>query len=729
MIISFWPIYADHNTFPGNPGGIDGLRHAVEYITNPAKTFSLAPPDLSFFPDDPQLQHMVTSMNADGVTNVHYVSSYLCSADHAAQDFLLNAYILSAKTRFATDPENGPIAYHMVQSFPPNLDISDEEVHQCGIELVKKLEKYQGIIASHVHPVIDAEDHIHGRCKHNHILISAFVHADSYDPAIGGPCKLHDCTETYHQLQIYNDEIAVDHGLPIIHHCDKHRTHSRSGRTEIPAGVSPEDQLRREIEKARSSTASWGEFTQQLLADGYAIKEFGDVTYTTPDGHIVCDRTLGHKYTKNFLELFWTVRDTDAYVCPDKPVLSRLVASHDGPLFVHVPLGPDFLQNRPHKTIPLAADVPGDASALLSYFGLHDLYEVFDESEQVVAIVSGLEICRSIEDLRDTELELLRLRAKEEDELRIKRERAQRERERVRYIDQYYNRKFRDSRNGRPVCCSYYDEDGRARTGLELIYVLALTILGKEAYLWVPRGDIPQDQENEIFFAKTNVKIQRMVNAFETAQREGIESPAQLVRLLDQARTICYNSQETLSHTRRILSSMTPLVSTIAVYELTHKVAAAVAAMPSSPEKAVAQARYATAIQEHESATQILQARGLTDATAIKNFQLYYEQLQNDARELEERISSEGQRLSMLETLQRDLQLAQDPYFLCDSRYLNKGQEQEPEQEQEQEQEQDQEQTTKPGDLLAKIKTAQKAAVQQATEQKKPSINEIELLR
>ena len=709
MIISFWPIYADHSTSPGNSGGIDSLRHAVEYITNPAKTRALVPPDLSFFPADPRVQHMVTHMNADGVTNAHYVSSYLCSADRAAQDFLLNAYLLSVKTRFATDPESGPIAYHMVQSFPPNLDISDEEVHQCGIELVKKLEKYQGIISSHVHPVIDTDDHIHGRCKHNHILISAFILADSFDPAIGGPRKFHDCSETYHQLQIFNDEIAVAHGLPIIHHCDKHRSHSRSGRTEVCAGMSPEDTVRREIEKVRAASTCWSELTQQLLADGYAIKEFGDVAYTTPDGHVVCDRTLGHRYTKDFLELFWAIRDSeDSYIYPDKTVLSSLVTNYDSPLFVRVPLGPDFLQSRPYKAIPLTADVPGDASALASYFSLHDLYEVFDESEQVVAVASGLEICRSIEDLRDAELELFRLRAKEEEEARIKRERAQRERERVRYIDQYYNRRLRDGHTGHVYCCSYYDEDGRARTGLELIYVLALILLDKEAYLWVPHGDIPQDVPNEVFFAKTNVKLQRMVSAFETAQREGIESPAQLTRLLAQAEDIFCSSKTALAATRNALAAMTSVAAAIETYERTHHVATAVAAMPHGPEKAVAQARYAVITQEYESAAQFLQARGLTDDAAIRDFLLYYEQLRSDASELEERVSSARQRRDMLDSLQSDMNLAQNPLFLCPSHCLST----------------ERDSTSEPKPLWKQIDAAQEAADQQNpfNDQKGPSL-------
>ena len=88
-----------------------------------------------------------------------YVSGYMCNVNKAKESFLWTQSVM--KQLYPNKRTDGNIAYHIVQSFPQDIDISDEEVHQCGIELVKKLGKYQAYICSHVHPEIDEDGVVH----------------------------------------------------------------------------------------------------------------------------------------------------------------------------------------------------------------------------------------------------------------------------------------------------------------------------------------------------------------------------------------------------------------------------------------------------------------------------------------------------------------------------------------------------------------------------------------
>lgn len=318
MFVKISPIKADDPEKGGETCGWQKVRSTQKYIE--AKEKVIVPEeDLKYygFRDDStavndfyyytekDFHRVIDYIVAEDRVEAKYVSKYMCWSDDVALDFQLTAAQIAFASRGRTKPDTGALAYHIVQSFPVDLDISNEEIHHCGIELVKRLEKYQALICSHVHPVFDKDSIEHGGAKHNHILINAFMYPDFYDPKKGGPRKYHDCNETYRQLQIYNDEIALEHGLPIIQNPDHKRSRSWKEANEKKKGTSWKERVRVDIEKYSRAAKSWDEFVRIMKLEGYDVKEKTYVTYTTPDGYKVRDCTLGKQFLKETLELYW----------------------------------------------------------------------------------------------------------------------------------------------------------------------------------------------------------------------------------------------------------------------------------------------------------------------------------------------------------------------------------------------------------------------------------------
>ena len=688
MIVKIWPIKADYSGKRGKVGGWEGVKNTQEYIEDDEKVLVTEEnlcdvPVLdksniyenAFINTEKDFHRVVNYISNEDKTKAKYVTRYLCNGDDVTQDFQWAAERIAVKSNGQANPDTGAMAFHIVQSFPEGLDISDEEVHQCGIELVKRLEKYQAVICSHVHPVVDEDGQVHGKAKHNHILINAFMHPDFYDPEKGGPRKYHDCKETYRQLQIYNDEIAIEHGLPIIQDPDQDRIYTWHETNEKNRNTSWKERVRMDVERCRRVAKNWNEYVRIMKLEGYDIKEKTHITYITPDGNRVRDNTLGQRFTKNSLELNWAVRDHQRERIKKELednkdlIVSDFVYHYGQELTVKIPLGSNKKDGQDSYFLPIHKDIKADDEALRSYLKIDQLYDICDETGQPVAAASGLEIIQSIEDLRDEDL----MRRREEkrisdQELREKRRRREEEQEEEKRNEYYTDQRFKSSRTGAPYKAGVYDENGRRRTTIELIYVLALVVLNKEEYLWTPTSISPE-QENERFFASTNWKVQELVNAIELARKEDLDTPAQLKNRMnivgaDLSRT--KKAYDTVSKTKE---RMEPLAKSIADYKRTKRLAEGVLSLPESTEKREMQKKYSDVIENYKTAKHFLHVYKIVDEAGIDDFDARYEKIQRDLSELEDRRDELSEHYRRLKKLNYSLQLADDPQFLYGPSY------------------------------------------------------------
>jgi len=642
--------------------------------------------DTFFIEHEEDINRVIHYMANKDKTQSKLVSGYLCDPDVAAEDFrYARMKTLALKGADNVDLQKDTMSFHLVQSFPEELNISDEEVHQCGIELLKKLDKHQGLVCSHVVPVRDEEGEVHGKCKHNHILINAYIHPSKFDPEHPRRVKYNDCIETYKQLQIWNDEIAIDHGLPIILNPDLDKVYSWKESAEVKAGHSWKERMRLDIEAARREANTWEQFVQYMNNEGYTLRDGKYVSYTAPDGkHKARGETLGTPYTRQGLELYWTLRDRSMHALTNTvqenqaPPLLQLAISQDTPLTVNVPLGQSTEGERAYYPLPLVK-AQRKREVLNTYFSEHDLYDVKDSSGKVVASATGAEIVECLDMLRRGQDELYRKWQQEmeqtsdqeqkqqwEDIVRQEQEAAeqrQRERYQQRQRQRQYVSKYKNSRTGKPYHTNLYDEKtGRRRTSLELIFLIAMVTIKSEDGLWEVKNP-PPDVRTSPNFGPTDWKIQSMIDALYVSEEIGLESPSDVAEKLQEVGAAYSRARAAVNRSQNALDKMKGLAFGLREYEETRAIAERIDALPDGPEKEKMLEQFATEIERYQKARSIMNGYKVNTQDQIRDFWRRYDDITRNLPEMQERYDNLKEEYRKVKTLNYRLTLAQTELF------------------------------------------------------------------
>lgn len=688
MIVKIWPIKGDQGTkqcklyiedeqkviqvVQDKDGKITERR-----IINPEDEFQMNT-DQYFIENEEDIHRVFEYMANEDKTKQKYVSGYMCDPNTMIDDFRANWVDINADSFRPEKPKkNETMSFHLVQSFPEELNISDEEIHQCGIELLTKLEKHQGIVCSHVHPVIDEKGEVHGKCKHNHILINAFIQKDKIDPKHPDRIKYHDCKETYEQLQIWNDEIAIDHGLPIVHNPDLDKVYSWKENYEIKAGRSWKERIRLDIEYARRSSNSWNDFKNKMLDASYQIREGKHVTYTAPDGvHKVRGHILGQQYTKENLELFWTLRDRiemEADIASRDnaaPPLSRIAGQFGEPLIVDIPLGRANERERSFYSMKL---IPGERKrkSLNTYFFERDLYDIKNSSGEVVTTATGAdivsylskEISQTLPEHRHEfkEDKVNKEKEEEQKEEAFENERRTKEDDKKRR-QQYYESKFTNSRTGRKYNADLYDKDGRERTVLELIFLIAVVVLRNESDLW-KADNVPEDKKNEPAFGPTNWKIQNMLDSLYVAEKEGLEAPGDVDQRVNEVGAAYSRARSALSHTRRSWERMKNLAEALEEFDTVKDLVENINALSEGSEKEKRKLQYASELSQYKKARAVMYSYKVTTSEGIADFRKRYNDIKKNLPEMEKRLDETKEEYRQIKKLQYHMNLAQNELY------------------------------------------------------------------
>ena len=226
------------------------------------------------------------------------VTGINCSSEFASLEMKMN----NDKFHFMEEKESRT-CYHGYQSFDPKeKNLTPEEVHQMGIELMKRLyPNYQVLVATHI-------DRGH---LHNHFIVNAVdMSGKKLEDRLANP------KEGLYGLRDASDEIALEHGLKIIEDAPKIGRFHKNKYLYNLANKSWKSQIIEMLEHLKEECFSFDELLERLSLEGYQIKS-GKNIRIKPLGKekFVTMKVLGEDYSEEKLrEFFYDKRSNDKTV-------------------------------------------------------------------------------------------------------------------------------------------------------------------------------------------------------------------------------------------------------------------------------------------------------------------------------------------------------------------------------------------------------------------------------
>lgn len=219
-------------------------------------------------------------VDGEKTANGSLVSSYGCGVGTADIQMRLTAKQGSGR--------GNRIAYHLMQSFSPDDDITPEQANKIGVEFAQKVlkGKYEFVVATHID-----KGHIH-----NHIIFNA---TNFYDHA-----KYHYGVGERDRIREISDNLCRENNLSVIE-----RASGAKGKTwyESKKKRCWKDIARTDIDDAISQAKTFDEFLQIMeLEKDYTIGRRGSFLRLHPPGYEkmfrLDARNLGNAYTEEAIK-------------------------------------------------------------------------------------------------------------------------------------------------------------------------------------------------------------------------------------------------------------------------------------------------------------------------------------------------------------------------------------------------------------------------------------------
>lgn len=213
-------------------------------------------------------------VNPDKTNNGQFVYSYGCSVPTADIEMELTAKKGSGR--------GNRIAYHLIQSFSPDDNISPEKALELGIEFAKKVTggKFEFVVATHTD-----KDHIH-----NHIIYNSVDYVNHR--------KYHSDKKDKYRIRDINDEICKANNLSVLPQYDgKRKSKYENIHKKEKAGW--HDKLKKAIDDTISESVSFDDFLYALEMEGYEIKRGKHIAFRAPgQERFIRAKSIGDSYTE-----------------------------------------------------------------------------------------------------------------------------------------------------------------------------------------------------------------------------------------------------------------------------------------------------------------------------------------------------------------------------------------------------------------------------------------------
>lgn len=232
----------------------------------------------------------------------------------------------------------------------------------------------------------------------------------------------------------------------------------------------------------------------------------------------------------------------------------------------------------------------------------------------------------------------------------------------------YSDPAFLCSRTKRPYRIPRYDEDGCPLTVLDLLFLLAVTVLRSEGDRWTPPVT-PAEKCRSIIYLKTDYKVQAMMDALQYARDEGIERPSDIDERLDDVGAAYSRAKFSIKHNTELREKMAPLKEIVNAYEQTRATAERLYAMPDGAEKDAALRESQELLERHKEAKAALYRHHLAENDQIIDFNRRWFDAGENLRCAEERLALTKESYRKLKKLQYHAALARNEQFCYGAEY------------------------------------------------------------
>lgn len=698
MICKIWGIKAriKKGETPTPASIMKGVADTENYVKDEEKINGILPPtetfdgkalerEIDYMNELETFQDVINYMKNEHKTKKTFVSGYMCDPEFLIEQFTNTKLENLKRVGETLEDDLTNQAFHIVQSFPDDLDISDEEVHQCGLELCKKLGIHQALVTSHLHPVYDENGVEHGKCKHNHIMINSHINPEFVDPEHPERMKYHDCKETYAQLREWNDEIAIEHGFPVILNPENEKTYTWYANQMENEGKSWMQRVRYDMESAMRLSSSWEEYEKAMQASHYKIRLGKHETYTTPEGQKVRGSTLGNEYTRKYLEEYWQLKKEINTILKESEEeqqqtvtytnLKALLQKFPHELSVNIPRINKNTKQPYTFSYPLTFEQKPEVTQ--NYIQENAIYPLYRDKKEQIGFISGKDILdvmlqrehETYEEQKTWEEE--ETKRQEQDEIKKILKRNQEEMD-------YQRENWNNSKTKHPYRVGLYDENGHRRSLIEHILILAIVVIHNE----VPDFVIPEKQRKEIekknetltlIIAKPSWKMERLMEALKYAKEEQITDFSDLKQKLNLAGKEYQKVKAAQNKNESVRRKMKPIQKALQTYEYLKETCEAIFSMPEGEQKNTALLEKKEEINKYNAAKATLHHYNIFENNKIQDFKSRWEYNTNEKERLTKETKRTAEHYRKLKKVSYQVELALNKnYCYGDSPELDK---------------------------------------------------------
>lgn len=253
---------------------------------------------------------------------------------------------------------------------------------------------------------------------------------------------------------------------------------------------------------------------------------------------------------------------------------------------------------------------------------------------------------------------------KKEDEKSKKRAQQRRE---------YYISEYKNTQTGEAYKTYLYDRNGRKRTSIDLMFMLAITIITGEAGLWDDPDTPPKKIEVPVL-GSCDWRIQNMLDAYYLSQKEGLYYLEDVAGRLQSLDDYELTTKEALKTVSRQLKNMEKVEKALDFYNKANALAVRIEALPECEEKERLMKKYPQLISENNKAKKrlyacnILKGNGL-NMEAVQDFQQQREEMEENVANMREFLKHNREEARRIRKLWNKMIKTTDPLFLYGPKY------------------------------------------------------------